>query len=272
MKQENIPLYMISAIFRKDDRFFKWYGGFFRNMLKCVTHFFVQESVSEKLLADLGFTNVTVTGDTRFDRVVQAANSPKEIPVAKSFSRERMVIVAGSTWEADEKILAEVYNQCNGRLKMIIAPHEISESRIKEVSGIFSGAKTELFSESTEVSASKADVLIIDNIGMLSSLYRYGSMAFVGGGFGKGIHNTLEAAVFGIPVFFGPNFEKFNEAKELIKCGGGYSVSNSAAFSVMVRTFIENENERVRHGKAAGDYVRSNAGATGKIFNTLNLS
>ena len=271
LKKENIPLFMISAIFRKDDRFFKWYGGFFRNMLKCVTHFFVQEEKSQKLLTKIGFTNVTVTGDTRFDRVVQAASQPKEIPVAKSFSQGRKVLVAGSSWIDDEKILAEVYNGCGGKLKLIVAPHEISASRIKEVLEIFSGAKTELFSESTEVSAAKADVLIIDNIGMLSSLYRYGSMAYVGGGFGKGIHNTLEAAVFGVPVFFGPNYEKFNEAKELIACGGGYSLSNASALLVTVKTFLENENERIRHGKAAGEYVRSNAGATEKVLQALGL-
>jgi len=262
---------MVSAIFRRGDRFFQWYGGFFRNMLKCVTQFFVQENESQKLLAEIGFTNVTVTGDTRFDRVEQVAASIKEIPVAKKFGGQAMVMVAGSSWEADEKILAEILLQHRGRLKMIIAPHEISGSRLKEVAGIFSGMNPEFFSEVSEVSASKADVLIIDNIGMLSSLYSYGNMAYIGGGFGKGIHNTLEAAVFGIPVFFGPHFEKFNEAKELIACGGGYTVSNSETLSAKVKVFLENETERKSHGKAAGDYVRSRAGATDKILQTLGL-
>jgi 3-deoxy-D-manno-octulosonic-acid transferase len=271
MKHEKIPLYMVSAIFRFNDRFFKWYGGFFRSMLKCVTHFFVQEQVSKKLLSEIGYTNVTVTGDTRFDRVVEGANNPKEIPVAKKFSAQRAVLVAGSSWAEDEKILAGIYNNCGGRLKMIIAPHEISETRLKEAAGIFSGMKTEFFSESTDVSVAKADVLIIDNIGMLSSLYRYGSMAYIGGGFGKGIHNTLEAAVFGIPVFFGPHYEKFNEAKELISYGGGYSFSEAKDFSAQINLFLEDENARSLHGKAAGDYVRSGAGATDKILRTLGL-
>jgi 3-deoxy-D-manno-octulosonic-acid transferase len=271
LKKKNIPLYMISAIFRKDDRFFKWYGGFFRNMLKCVTHFFVQEKVSKKLLSEIGYTNVTITGDTRFDRVVQGVSQPKEIPVAKSFSDHRTVMVAGSTWDADEKILLQVYTDYASRLKLIVAPHEISRERIKEVMQIFSAVKAELFSESTEVSAAKADVLIIDNIGMLSSLYKYGSMAFVGGGFGKGIHNTLEAAVVGIPVFFGPNYEKFNEAKELISVGGGYSFRDANAFSVQVKQFLENESDRKSHGRSAAEYVRSGAGATDKVLATLGL-
>jgi len=271
LKEKKIPLYMVSAIFRNGDRFFKWYGGFFRAMLKCVTHFFVQEKESQRLLSEIGFTNVTVAGDTRFDRVVQAASAPKEISIAKKFSEQGMVLVAGSTWDADEKLLAELFKSCGGKLKMIIAPHEISESRIKEVTGIFSLAKTALFSTASEATVAQADILVIDNIGMLSSLYRYGSMAYVGGGFGKGIHNTLEAGVFGIPVFFGPTFEKFNEAKELIACGGGYSVGSAEEFSAQMKRFLENENDRIERGNAAGNYVRSNAGATDKILGLLKL-
>jgi 3-deoxy-D-manno-octulosonic-acid transferase len=269
LKQQKIPLYMVSAIFRNGDRFFKWYGGFFRNMLKCVTHFFVQENDSQRLLSEIGFKNVTVAGDTRFDRVVQAAGNPKEIAIAKKFSEQRIVMVAGSTWNADEKLLSEMFKGCGEKFKMIIAPHEISASRIEEVKGTFSDMRTQLYSTASELSVADAEVLIIDNIGMLSSLYRYGSMAYVGGGFGKGIHNTLEAAVFGIPVFFGPNFKKFNEAKELIACGGAYSVNNADDLIKHVNLYLVNENDRQAHGKAAGNYVRSNAGVTNKILKTI---
>jgi len=271
VKKKEIPLYMISAIFRPGDRFFKWYGGFFRNMLKCVAHFFVQDATSEKLLKGLGFLNCAVTGDTRFDRVVELSKTAKEIPAAKRFSEGNKVIVGGSTWSGDEKLLAEVIKSFSPNLKLIIAPHEISEARIEELKGTFSAFRVTAISVSVNVDPDQYDVLLIDNIGMLSSLYRYGSFAYVGGGFGKGIHNTLEAAVFGIPVFFGPNYEKFNEAKELLQCGGAYSVVTPEALNVRLKIFMDAESERIKSGNASSDYVKSNSGATEKILGKLSL-
>ena len=266
LKKRGIPLYMISAIFRPDDRFFKWYGGFFRRMLSCVTHFFVQDGRSAQLLKDSGFTNATDAGDTRFDRVVELARESKEIPLAHRFSEGQKVIVAGSTWSEDEKVLADALRSLKTAIKLIIASHEISDTRIAEIKNVFSGFRIQQFSKAANSDLSSIDVLIIDNIGMLSSLYRYGSVAYVGGGFGKGIHNTLEAAVYGIPVFFGPNYSKFIEAKELIKCGGAFSISTSEELSSQLNKILSGSSDGNRLGKAASDYVISNSGATDKIM------
>ena len=266
LKKRKIPLYMISAIFRPNDRFFKWYGGFFRSMLKCVTYFFVQDSRSAQLLKETGFTNTTVAGDTRFDRVVELAKEAKEIPLARRFSEGQKVLVAGSTWSEDEKILSDALRSIKTKIKLIIAPHEISDSRIDEIKNIFSGFRIQQFSMAEASGLSSYDILIIDNIGMLSSLYKYGSVGYVGGGFGKGIHNTLEAAVYGIPVFFGPNYSKFIEAKELLKCDGAFSIAASEELSSQLDKVLQDSNENRRLGKAAADYVLSNSGATNKIM------
>ncbi|MEO8088132.1 MAG: glycosyltransferase N-terminal domain-containing protein [Bacteroidota bacterium] len=266
LKQSEIPLYMISAIFRPGDRFFKWYGGFFRNMLKCVAHFFVQNEESKLLLKEAGFSNSTVAGDTRFDRVVELAKQAKEIPLVKLFCLERSVLVAGSTWNADEKILVNTLKDLRGSIKLIIAPHEINAARIEEVLKTFSGFKVIQFTKAENEDMSAYDILLIDNIGMLSSLYRYGKFAYVGGGFSSGIHNTLEAAVYGIPVLFGPNYMKFNEAKELLECGGAYSINSDADITSIIQKFSMNEAARSRSGAAGKSYVDSKAGATDLIL------
>ncbi len=267
LKKKNIPLYMVSAVFRPDDRFFKSYGSFFRNILQCVSHFFVQNEESKSLLMKIGFNNSSVAGDTRFDRVVEVSRNAKEIPVAEKFSRGKIVLVAGSTWSEDEKILADTIKSFSCEWKLIIAPHEINKSRISEVIHTFLNFNLIQFSKASNEELSSYDVLLIDNIGMLSSLYCYGQYAYVGGGFGKGIHNTLEAAVFGIPVFFGPSFEKFNEAKELINCGGGFLISSGEKLKNELRKFFENSSYKIKAGAAAKNYVTANAGATEIILN-----
>ncbi len=266
LKKKGIPLYMISAIFRPGDRFFKWYGGFFRKMLMCVTHFFVQDAQSEILLKQIGFSNSTVAGDTRFDRVIELSRHAREIPAAKRFSSGRKVLVAGSTWNADEKILAASLKNLQGKIKLIIAPHEINESRIEEVLKTFSGFKVIRFMEAGNAEMSLYDILLVDNIGMLSALYRYGDFAYVGGGFSKGIHNTLEAAVYGVPVFFGPNNEKFNEALALLNCGGAFAISTASELSGKLEKFIEDEAVRSKSAAAAKHYVESKSGATEVIL------
>ena len=266
LKGNGISLYMVSAIFRPGDRFFKWYGSFFRKMLKCVTHFFVQDETSRELLEQIGFPNSTVAGDTRFDRVVQVASGAKDIPVALQFAGDNHVLVAGSTWAADEKILAEALKLFRGKVKLILAPHEINDERINEVSRAFSDYKVMRYSESTGAIPDEYDILIIDNIGMLSSLYRYGQVAYIGGGFGKGIHNCLEAAVYGIPVFFGPRYEKFNEAKALIASDGARSISTAEELTRDLQLFFGDKSARIKAGNAAQQYVQSNAGATDKIL------
>jgi len=195
----------------------------------------------------------------------------KEIPIARQFSEGQSVLVAGSSWHADEKMLAEILTLSAGKIKLIIAPHEISEKRVEECLSAFSGLRVIRFSQAQNVELNLFNVLVIDNIGMLSSLYRYGKYAYVGGGFGNGIHNTLEAAVNGVPVFFGPRYEKFNEAKELLGCGGAYAVSSAAEMNALLKNFLEDEKKREKCGNAAMRYVQSNAGATAKILSTLSL-
>ena len=270
LKQKGIPLYMISAIFRPGDRYFRWYGGFFRNMLRCVTQFFVQDELSSTLLSGLGFSNVTIAGDTRFDRVVELAEKAADIPVVQQFAGRSKVLVAGSTWSEDEKIIAAAFGNMGGQLKLIIAPHEINPSRMEEIIKIFSGYKIIRYAEAPGQDLSAYNILLIDNIGMLSSLYKYGSCAYIGGGFGKGIHNTLEAAVYGLQVFFGARFEKFIEAKELIQCGGASTISGSEDLTLLLKNVIDDEAENKRRGAASAQYVRGKAGATKRILGMVS--
>jgi 3-deoxy-D-manno-octulosonic-acid transferase len=265
LKKKNIPLYIVSAIFRDDQIFFMWYGKFFRNILKCVRHFFVQDESSLKKINSLRITNVTVTGDTRFDRVAQIAASRKEIPLVEKFCEGSKVIVAGSTWLKDEEILIN-FNLQSSNFKLIVAPHEISENRISEVEKIFSEKKVLRFSKASEQNISGADVLIIDSIGMLSSLYHYGWITYVGGGFSKGIHNILEAAVYGKPVFFGSNYQKANEAKALIEKGGAFSIRNSIELQNQLEMFLKNDSVYSASSEASRKFVASNLGATEKII------
>jgi len=256
---------MISAIFRKEQPFFKWYGPLHRSMLKCFSHFFVQDKESSDLLNSVGITNVTVSGDTRFDRVIEIAENFKPIDEIEKFCSDSQVFVAGSTWPSDEKIIKEAVTDFPD-LKIIIAPHEIHEVHLNQLKQIFPQAV--LYSQFT-THHSPSNILIIDNIGMLSRLYYYATITYIGGGFDKGIHNTLEAGVYGKPVIFGPNYKKFKEAIGLIEAGGGISVNSSNELSYHLKGLLSDKKELEETSKRSFDFVQQNKGATEKIMNMI---
>lgn len=264
LDKKNIPLFIISGIFRKDQIFFKGYGSFYRGILKCVTHFFVQNQESNLLLKSIGLENVTTSGDTRFDRVSENAENPKKLPEIGLFCGDSPILICGSTWPDDEKLLAGLPAKYPD-WKFIIAPHEVHESHIISIGTLFQSATK--FSEFKLNGKSNSSVLIIDNIGMLSALYQYGKIAYIGGGFGAGIHNTLEAAAFGLPVIFGPKFNKFQEAKDLIEIGAAKSISNAAELINAFEYFNENKGS----SPAAKKYVKVKKGATEIILESINF-
>ncbi|CAN5298137.1 glycosyltransferase N-terminal domain-containing protein [soil metagenome] len=273
LRKKKLPHFLVSAIFRKDQVFFKSYGGIFRQALKGFSFLFTQENKSSALLESIGINNSLVTGDTRFDRVIEISSRAKKIELAELFAtKNENLIVAGSTWPADEAFLFEIIgNKLQQNWKLIIAPHELGEMHLLEIENGFHRKgipenKITRFSKANADNISSARVLIIDNIGMLSALYQYGDLAYIGGGFGKSIHNTLEAAVFGIPVVFGPRFEKFNEAKELISCGGGFGVRNGDELKLCLDNLLSKAELREKAGEIAGEYVKNHAGATAKIL------
>ncbi len=264
LKQQRIPLLLVSGIFRPGQPFFKWYGKIWKNILPAFTHFFVQDEDSKNLLAGIGIeNNVTVTGDTRFDRVIEIAEKFEHLPLIEQFCGENKVIVAGSTWEEDETELIH-YVRANPHIKFIIAPHEIDEQNLKDVQKEFAGSI--LYSDLALNQPVTSNVLIIDNIGMLSRLYRYADITYVGGGFGDdGVHNVLEPAVYGKPVIYGPEFEKFIEAIELTACGGGISIASALELEKVLTEFWNDELLLKSSGESAKNYVYSNSGATKKI-------
>lgn len=274
LKKRGTPVYIISAIFRPDQLFFQWYGKSYRKMLYAFTHLFVQDERSRKLLEDFGIGNVSVTGDTRFDRVLDIYRQAREIEIVEKFvsgakGKRPVVLVAGSSWPQDEEILIP-YFHAHPEMKLIIAPHEIHREHLVSIESMLKRPSVRL-SEAHEEELSTMDCLIIDSFGLLSSIYRYGQIAYIGGGFGAGIHNTLEAAVYGIPVLFGPKYHKFKEAKDLIAVGGGFSVADATAFQTRMDRLLADEKELETVGKAAGDFVFQHAGATEKILKKLNL-
>ena len=264
LKQQNIPLILVSGIFRKSQPFFKWYGTAWQNALACFSHFFVQDNNSQNLLAGIGIDkNVSVSGDTRFDRVIEIAKKFEHIPFIKEYCGESKVIVAGSTWEEDEAELIH-YVKANPQIKFIIAPHEIDADNLKDVQKEFAGSI--FYSELLTTQSLNSNVLIIDNVGMLSRLYQYADITYIGGGFGDdGVHNVLEAAVYGKPVIYGPEFEKFKEAIELIDCGGGFSIPTALELEKVFTELLQNEQLLKTTAEAAKKYVYSNSGATKKI-------
>jgi 3-deoxy-D-manno-octulosonic-acid transferase len=271
LKRRNIPLYIISAIFRDNQQFFKnsHWGLWYRNILFKVDHLFVQNEKSGELLKSAGLSNFTITGDTRFDRVAAIARDSKKLPIVEKFKGNSILIIAGSTWKPDEELLAAFINQ-SANIKFIIAAHEVSATNINRIHQLLKKPAIS-FSKVTETEIDKYDVLIIDSVGLLSSLYRYGDVAYIGGGFGVGIHNILEAATFGLPVIFGPNYKKFKEAVDLISEGGAFSISNAGELRQTLNTLINDKNE---HGKATEicrNYVAKNVGSTKhiveKVFN-----
>lgn len=265
LKLRGIPTYIISAIFRKSQPFFKPWGGEFRKMLTYFTHIYVQDEGSRELLARIGIKNVTVAGDTRFDRVTDIMESCVEIPQAAALTRDAsLTIVAGSTWPPDESYLLPCFNAHPG-MKLIIAPHEVNEERIAAIESQLNRPSCRL-STATPEEAAKCDCIIVDCYGKLSSAYRYGNIAYIGGGFGVGIHNLNEAAVYDIPVIFGPHYHKFKEARDLIKCKGGFSFSNKEEFDAIIEPIVNDKKLREQYGKNAGNYIKENLGATRIIY------
>ena len=271
LKHRGVPVYSVSSIFRPGQVFFRWYGKQYSRVLKCFTHFYVQNEVSKQLLAKLGITNVSVSGDTRFDRVLQIKEVAKELPIVEAFTSEAPhVFVAGSSWPPDEEIFIRYFKE-HPDWKLIIAPHVIGEDHLQQIEKLLEGRKVTRYTEAEKSPSASAssDVLIIDCFGLLSSIYRYATVTYVGGGFGVSIHNTLEAAVWGVPVFFGPNNQKFLEAQELKACGGGIEIKGYDDFAQHMDTFSKEPEQLRKCGEAAGNYVSGNAGATQLILSTI---
>lgn len=273
LDKRDIPLYIISGIFRPGQVFFKWYGGLHRKMLGMVSHFFVQDEDSKQLLANLKITNVTVSGDTRFDRVWENAQNPKELPVIAAFKAGQKVFVAGSTWPKDEELLTQLIS-LYPNWKFIFAPHEIGEEKIDHLMSLLPENESVRFSKISHLKShvSNLRVLVIDNIGMLSSLYQYGEVAYIGGGFGAGIHNTLEAAAFGLPVVFGPNYQRFREARELIALNAGTSINNADELKQVANRLMNDEEYQASASAKIKTYVRENTGATASIISSISVN
>lgn len=271
IKYRNIPLLLVSALFLEKMSFFKWYGAIQRKILSRFDHLFVQNQSSKQLIDGIGLADIcSVSGDTRFDRVVDIAEKATSIPLVEHFVSNKKVIVAGSTWPEDESVLEKAISTFNDPLlKLIIAPHEINPEHIASLQKKFTGAV--LFSQlsSGKQLQTESNVLIIDNIGLLSRLYQYAAISYIGGGFGKGIHNTLEAAVYGHPVIFGPVHHKFKEAIDLIEKEAAVTIHTAEELQTILQTLLNNETERERRGKQAKNYVYTNTGATNKIFNYI---
>jgi len=265
LKQKQIPTILISGIFRENQLFFKSYGRFYRKALQTFNHFFVQNKLSKDLLNNIGFNNVSFCGDTRFDRVFSITKRPKKLDFIDNFTKDKITLVAGSTWPEDEAILVAYINTlATENEKFIIAPHNIKENNISQL--INSCNKT--ICRYSDINKNpKAQVLIIDSIGLLTSVYAYATMAYVGGGFNKsGVHNILEPATYGLPIIIGPNFEKFNEAKKLINLGACMSITNQKSFNEVYTNLINNQDDISQKGNLSKSYILKNVGATDIIY------
>lgn len=274
LKRRNIPVYIVSAIFRKEQLFFKWYGGMYRKVLSYFTHIFVQDDASRELLSKYGVTNVSVFGDTRFDRVQDVYKNTKQVPMVDLFvnnnrSDNQLTMVAGSSWQQDEEVYLNYFNE-HPELKLIIAPHEIHKDHLMHIESMLKRPSIRL-SEATEKDIKGKSCLIVDSFGLLSSIYRYGDLAYIGGGFGAGIHNVLEAAVYGIPVIFGPRYQKFKEARDLLQVGGAFSITDEKTFESKMEELSTYRDLLEAAGAAAGDFVKSNIGATNRIIASIPL-
>ena len=283
LKHRNIPTYSVSSIFREDQVFFKWYGRSYAGVLKCFTRFFVQNEESKRLLEGIGITAVDVVGDTRFDRVLQIKEAAKHLPICAAFRtgvassqsadvphHDFKVFVAGSSWPPDENIFIPFFNE-HKDWRLLIAPHVIAEEHLKLILSLIKGKKVVRYTQTTPEEAADADVLIIDCFGLLSSMYNYGDVAYIGGGFGVGIHNTLEAAVWNMPVIFGPNNKKFQEAQGLLKSGGGFEINTYEDFSGLMSSLMNDETFLKQAGDKAGTFVAHLAGATDKVLASVKL-
>ena len=283
LKHRNIPTYSVSSIFREDQVFFKWYGRNYAGVLKCFTRFFVQNEESKRLLEGIGITAVDVVGDTRFDRVLQIKEAAKQLPICEAFRtgvassqsadvphHDFKVFVAGSSWPPDENIFIPFFNE-HKDWRLLIAPHVIAEEHLKLILSLIKGKKVVRYTQTTPEEAAEADVLIIDCFGLLSSMYNYGDVAYIGGGFGVGIHNTLEAAVWNMPVIFGPNNKKFQEAQGLLKSDGGFEINTYEDFSGLMSSLMNDETFLKQAGDKAGAFVAHLAGATDKVLVSVKL-
>ena len=283
LKHRNIPTYSVSSIFREDQVFFKWYGRNYAGVLKCFTRFFVQNEESKRLLEGIGITAVDVVGDTRFDRVLQIKEAAKHLPICEAFRtgvassqsadvphHDFKVFVAGSSWPPDENIFIPFFNE-HKDWRLLIAPHVIAEEHLKLILSLIKGKKVVRYTQTTPKEAAEADVLIIDCFGLLSSMYNYGDVAYIGGGFGVGIHNTLEAAVWNMPVIFGPNNKKFQEAQGLLKSGGGFEINTYEDFAGLMSSLMNDETFLKQAGDKAGAFVAHLAGATDKVLASVKL-
>ena len=265
---KNIPLYLVSAIFRPGQHFFKWYGSFFRGMLRKFARIFVQDQRSVDLLTGIGLDNILLAGDTRFDRVVQITGTARDIPQLEKFRGNEKLFLAGSSWKQDEEIIAQYINKFPGKMKWVFAPHEIDIPNVERLEKLFKVSHVR-FSEFNN-SSSDARVMIIDNIGMLSSAYKYAYIAAIGGGFGKGIHNILEPACWGIPVMFGPEHKKFREAVDLINEKGAMTFDSFGEFSNILDKWLTDEQFYLKSAEAASFYISKNTGATDKILQEIS--
>ena len=283
LKHRNIPTYSVSSIFREDQVFFKWYGRNYAGVLKCFTRFFVQNEESKRLLEGIGIKDVDVVGDTRFDRVLQIKEAAKKLPICEAFRTgvassqsadvphtDFKVFVAGSSWPPDENIFIPFFNE-HKDWRLLIAPHVIAEEHLKLILSLIKDKKVVRYTQTTPEEAAEADVLIIDCFGLLSSMYNYGDVAYIGGGFGVGIHNTLEAAVWNMPVIFGPNNKKFQEAQGLLKSGGGFEINTYEDFSGLMNSLMNDEAFLKQAGDKAGAFVAHLAGATDKVLASVKL-
>ncbi len=271
LKNKHIPVYLISALFRKNQIFFKPYGFLYRNMLKCYDYIFVQDDDSMELLMELGHRNVCVSGDTRYDRVSDIASQSKNLTIIEAFKADKNLIIAGSSWPQEEQLIATYIERKGFTHKFIIAPHDISETHLSQLERLFSKHKYIRYSRADINKITDYDILIIDNIGLLSSLYKYADIAIIGGAFGSGLHNILEAVVYGCPVIFGPKYYRFPEAVDLLNIGGACSVRNVDELINDINFLAAPENKEFLH-KTCKDFVASRKGATEKIFNLVQLN
>jgi 3-deoxy-D-manno-octulosonic-acid transferase len=268
LEKRNIPTVLVSGIFSKRQVFFKWYGGFMRKSLKAFSHFFVQEPNSYNLLNSIGFQNISISGDTRFDRVSEILEQNNTLDFMESFKGSNTCFVAGSTWPEDERILLDFINQSDGHLKFVIAPHNIKSGHIEALQSSIT-RKTSLYSEIDSKTVAKSEVLIINSIGLLTKIYSYADFAYVGGGFATGLHNTLEPAVFGIPVLIGPKYHQFNEAVEMVNRKGLLVVKNQEGFKATMQRLLYQPDFADQTGNNNSIYIQENVGATKTVIQHL---
>lgn len=268
-KRKKIPLFLISGIFRENMPFFKFYGKYYREGLQAFSHFFVQNNESEKLLRHIGIEKVSVCGDTRLDRVLEAVSSAKPIPRIASFKNNQLVWICGSTWPADDRLILPILEKFKGKLKAVLVPHDIHDQYISTLIEKNPTLRMERFSTADAQQMHHTDLLIMDSMGLLMSAYAYADMVYVGGGFGKAVHNTMEPAAYGVPIFFGPKHKKFIEIQGLLQAGAAECVHTEAEMESLVNSLLYTKEKRQEMGQQAREYVQTHSGATAYILQQL---